>query len=81
MDQTKKISLRAMKLKTAFLVAFATAHHRGEHHRGELCALLHHHYKHMYDWSSITLHTDPTFIAKMQIVATVTSALHPVEIK
>jgi hypothetical protein len=76
MDQIKKISVRAITLKTAFLVAFATARRRGELH-----ALLHHNYERPYDWSSITLHTDPSFIAKTQIAATGTGALPPVVIK
>jgi hypothetical protein len=75
MDQTKKLSVRAITLKTAFLVAFATARRRGELH-----ALLHHNFERTYDWSSITLHTDPTFMAKTQIAATGTGALLPVEI-
>ena len=58
------VPLKFVTLKTAFLLAFATARRRGELH-----ALLETKMEHSPFWKSVTIYTDPTFVAKTKLQA------------
>ena len=67
--------LKMVTWKTVFLVAFASARRRGEIH-----ALQRKNWMHDPDWNSVTLFTDPSFIAKTQIVSSGKYAMQPLVI-
>jgi hypothetical protein len=58
------VPLKFVTLKTAFLLAFATARRRSELH-----ALLETKMEHAPYWKSVTIYTDPTFVAKTKLIA------------
>jgi hypothetical protein len=58
------VPLKFVTLKTVFLIAFATARRRGELH-----ALLETGLSHSDHWKSVTIYTDPSFVAKTKVTA------------
>ena len=58
------VPLKFVTLKTVFLLAFAAARRRGELH-----ALVEQGMEHTPHWQSVTIFTDPAFVAKTKVIA------------
>ena len=68
-------SLEHLTLKTVFLLAFASGRRRGEIHALQVKG-----FERPPDWSSVTLHTSPDFVAKTHVPRFGTQSMQPLTI-